>query len=77
MAEDMSKMMKMCNCPACPSYVQCKSLAFCLDSVGKSKCIKEEKGCLCMSCPLASKMKFSKVYYCIKGSDKQISTKKH
>lgn len=78
MAEDMSKMIKMCNCPACPSYVKCNGgeLAFCLVNVGKSKCIKEEKGCLCMACPLAAKMKFSKVYYCTKGSDKQLSKKK-
>ena len=66
---------KMCLCPACPSYVNCKELTFCLD--GKSKCIKVEKGCICGGCPVHMKMNFKNFYYCIKGSEKvQEKTKK-
>ena len=60
-----------CICPECPSFTDCGARAFCFAQVGKSKCIKEEKGCLCMACPVAKEMKFSHVYYCTRGSEEK------
>ncbi|HII15107.1 MAG TPA: DUF2769 domain-containing protein [Nanoarchaeota archaeon] len=60
-----------CICGSCPSFNECGAKAFCFDETGKSKCIKEEKGCLCPSCPVQDKFKFSHTYYCIRGSDKK------
>ena len=64
MAEKKGK----CICPACPSFVECGQLAFCF--TGKSKCVKKEKGCICMGCPVQTENKFRHVYYCTKGDEK-------
>jgi len=57
-----------CPCKQCPSYVDCGELAFCVK--GKSKCVKEERGCLCPGCPVQAKLGFSSVYYCTRGAAK-------
>ena len=31
---------------------------------GKSKCIKEKKGCLCLNCPVALENNLTEEYYC-------------
>jgi len=72
---ELKEAKEKCNCPMCPSYVDCKERAFCFEEVGKSKYIKEEKGCLCPACPVQEKMDFSQVYYCTKGSNKKQSKK--
>jgi hypothetical protein len=73
---DEKKLKIMCVCAKCPTYVNCKELAFCLETVGKSKCIKDPKGCLCPSCPVESLMGFKHAYYCTKGSEKELISKK-
>ena len=60
-----------CICKKCPSYVECGEKAgFCL--VGKSKCIKEKKGCTCPDCPVTTKMGLKWGYYCTDGSAKSM-----
>lgn len=63
----------MCVCGNCPSYNDCardkKELAFCFPTIGKSKCITEEKGCICAGCPVTKKMGLKNVYFCTKGSE--------
>jgi hypothetical protein len=71
---DEKNFKKMCLCPSCPTYVNCKELTFCLD--GKSKCIKDERGCLCPGCPVQNKLNFKHAYYCIRDSEKQQHGKK-
>jgi len=66
---DEKQFRKMCLCPACPTYVNCKELIFCI--IGKSKCIKQEKGCLCPGCPVQTKMDFKNISYCTRGSEKE------
>ena len=66
----MGKKDGKCICKSCPSYKDCGELAFCFEKVGKSKCIKEESGCICPDCPVQEKMGFSHVFYCTRGSDK-------
>jgi len=67
---DEKKLKELCACKRCPTFVECKETAFCLEAVGKSKCIKEQKGCLCPSCPVESMMGFRHALYCLKGSEK-------
>jgi hypothetical protein len=73
---DEKKLKDMCTCPRCPTFVECGAKAFCLESSAKSKCIKEQKGCLCPSCPVESLMGFRHAYYCIKGNEKAQLSKK-
>jgi hypothetical protein len=70
---------RLCICEGCPSYVDCskqraegagKEKAFCV-TVGKSKCIKLEKGCICGACAVKSKLKLKNFYFCTKGKEEQ------
>ena len=66
---DKKEAIELCICKVCPTYIECtEEIAFCLST--KSKCIKEEKGCLCPGCPVHEKMEFKNVYYCIHGNEK-------
>jgi hypothetical protein len=59
---------KKCICKACPSFTDCKEkIAYCL--VGKSKCIKERKGCICMGCPVHEQLGLKSGYYCFSGKE--------
>jgi len=71
MEEKKKKVLSMCICKGCPSYVDCNELGFCFPTIGKSKCIKEEMGCLCPICPVTEMMGFTHVYYCTRGSEKE------
>ncbi|MDF0593124.1 DUF2769 domain-containing protein [Methanotrichaceae archaeon M04Ac] len=62
----------MCTCKSCPSFVECgEEGGFCFVTIGKSGCISEEKGCICGGCPVYEKMGLSKMYYCLRGSEKE------
>ncbi len=63
----------ICICGNCPSYIDCGKgeKGFCFPQVGKSKCIKERKGCMCGACPVKNKMGFKHFYFCIQGSEEQ------
>jgi hypothetical protein len=60
-----------CICERCPTYVKCGpgEKAFCFHEIGKSKCIKQEKGCICGGCPVKRRMKLKNFYFCTKGSE--------
>jgi hypothetical protein len=71
-----------CICGSCPSYLDCskkakgkKELGFCFETVGKSKCIKDQKGCICGACPVKQQRGFKNFYFCIKGSEDQQNKK--
>ena len=70
---EKTEAMKLCICRPCPSFKMCsgEKMAFCL--LGKSKCIKEMKGCLCGGCPVHKKMHLTNGYYCVKGSEKELT----
>ena len=58
-----------CICKGCPSFVECKEkIAFCLN--GKSKCIKERRGCVCGGCPVHAELGLKSGYYCFTGKEK-------
>ena len=66
----------MCICRNCPSWVECgEQGAFCFPTIGKSKCIKDEKGCICGGCPVTKEMGLKHGYYCTRGSEKEQSGK--
>jgi len=78
MAEKKKMVRDMCVCAGCPSYKDCsaeggeKELGFCFPSIGKSFCIKEEKGCICPGCPVTEKMGLKHGYYCTRGSEMEL-----
>lgn len=59
---------ELCTCPQCPSWIECKQKGFCV--IGNSKCIKDEKGCICGACPVTKKLNLQNGYYCTRGSEK-------
>jgi hypothetical protein len=64
---DLSEAKKDCICEDCPTYINCKELAFCFS--GKSKCIKKKVICICGECPVHLKMDFKKLFYCLDGKE--------
>ena len=74
MEEKKNMVLDMCICRSCSSWVECDEKGgFCFPAIGKSKCIKEEKGCVCGGCPVTKKMELKHAYYCTKGSEKEQS----
>ena len=78
MAQDMEEKIQMvfdmCICRSCPSWVDCEeSVGYCSPGIGKSKCIIDEKGCICSGCPITGKMGLKHIYFCTKGSEKEQS----
>lgn len=73
MAKRMEEVKNICKafCGECPSYTGTgeTELGFC--TIGKSNVIKEEKGCLCGSCPVTPKMSLRWGYYCTRGSGRE------
>ncbi len=76
--EEIKKMIEknkqLCICGGCPSYNDCakgkKELLYC--ATGKSpSCIKEEKGCLCPTCPITPMIGLKNAYYCLKGTERE------
>lgn len=69
----MNESEKKCICRSCPSYVDCgEAIAFCVQKSGKSGCIEEEIGCVCPSCLVQKENNFTHIFYCTKGSEKEI-----
>jgi len=59
-----------CVCETCPSYLPEESgLAFCHAFIGRSKLIKDEKGCDCGQCPVHKEMGLKFSYYCTRDSE--------
>ena len=76
--EEIKKMVwGMCICEGCPTYKDCskaggkREKGFCV--FGKSKCIKDAKGCICGGCPVTKKLMFKHMYYCMRGTEKEQS----
>ena len=74
MQEMKKKVLFMCICKSCPSWIECKEKGgFCFPTISKSKCIKKENGCICGNCPVTKEMKLKHGYYCTRGSEKEQS----
>ncbi len=67
----MQKMMGMCICRDCPTYVGTGETKVLFCSVGRSEVITEEKGCTCGGCPVTPEMGLTNQYYCTKGNEAQ------
>ncbi|NYZ76973.1 DUF2769 domain-containing protein [Candidatus Micrarchaeota archaeon] len=71
-----AEIFSLCLCPTCPSWVSCREKGgFCLPDVGRSKCIAEEKGCICGACRVTKMFALKHGYYCTRGSEKEQSGK--
>lgn len=64
-------LMGLCICPGCQSYKDCDEVAFCIDKVGQSECIGEEKGCVCRDCAVYGKLGLRHLYFCTRGSNRE------
>ena len=66
---DLEEVKRVCSgfCSACPSYKGSGEtrLGFCF--TGKSSKIKQEKGCLCGSCPIQLRYSLKGSYYYTRG----------
>jgi hypothetical protein len=73
----MEAMKAKCDCPSCPTYVQCATVKderlFCF--MGKSACIRVNRKCICHACRIAHENNLKHQYYCIGGSTKQLQAK--
>jgi len=63
---------RLCTCSQCPSYVGTGETALLFCASGRSERISEEKGCICMGCPVTPKMGLRWGYYCTRGSAKEM-----
>ena len=51
-----------CRCMDCPSYtLGCK-----VKNMPKSRCIEEDRGCLCEQCPVHAQYHLNREDYCLK-----------
>jgi len=76
MSEEMKQkkqmVLSMCICKNCPTWVEgAEPIGFCFPAIGKNPMITEEKGCICPTCPVFSKLSLTKDYFCTKGSEKE------
>ena len=67
---DTEENREKCRCPDCPVYNECienkNEKFFC--SKGKTECLIEKKGCLCLHCPIEIEYRLNSFFYCEKGS---------
>jgi hypothetical protein len=74
---ETNRFIGLCTCRACPSYRDCQEggsgpeLGFCLEEIGKSRCIDNEKGCICPQCPVTPMLGLTKTFFCTRGSEKE------
>lgn len=70
---------KLCNCPPCPTHLQCaverNELLYCFE--GKSGCLKEQKVCFCPDCPVHSKYELGHMYYCLRATEAEQKARKN
>jgi hypothetical protein len=74
MEQRKTMVLGLCICDSCPSWEECgEKGGYCLVMIGKSGCIKEERGCICGGCPVTDKLGLKHMYYCTRGSEKEQS----
>ena len=69
---DQEKLRQEYICPGCPTYTNCardvQELLYCV--VGRSaRCITEDLGCICPSCPVTAEIGLEHLTFCILGSE--------
>ncbi len=78
--EKLKRFENICICRDCPTYASLGEpdtyIVYCHPLRGKSKKITEEVGCQCPDCPVWKEMKFTKDYFCTRGTEEQQKTKK-
>jgi len=68
----LSELRQKCICRDCPTYNSCAGdsgeLLYCI--IGKSfRCITEDFGCVCPSCPLVDEAGLDYLTFCLLGSE--------
>ena len=67
----MQKLMGMCICGDCPTYVGTGETKVLFCNSGGSGVITEEKECTCGACPVTPEMGLTRLYYCTRGNEAQ------
>lgn len=66
------KVIGMCICRSCPSYVQgADPIGYCFPTIGKNEKIVSEDQCICLGCPVYAEISLTKTFYCTRGSEKE------
>ncbi len=72
MGGNTEKLRQECICPDCPTYTPCARDAgerlYCI--TGQSpRCITEDLGCICPTCPVADEIGLEYLTFCLLGSE--------
>ena len=72
MGESPEQLRQECICPDCPTFTPCARDAgerlYCV--TGRSpRCITEDLGCICPTCPVADEVGFTYLTFCLLGSE--------
>jgi hypothetical protein len=70
--EDRDRLRQQCICPDCPTYTPCAGDAlerlYCV--AGRSpRCIPEDLGCICPTCPVVDEIGLVHLTFCLLGSE--------
>jgi hypothetical protein len=70
--ERRERLRQECICPQCPTYTPCAGEArerlYCV--VGESgRCITEDLGCICPTCPVTEEMNLEHLTFCLLGTE--------
>ncbi len=60
-------------CGKCPTYEGSGETALGFCTIGKSSIIQEQKGCLCVQCPISRTMSLRWDHYCVQGKAMELS----
>ena len=72
MKEMEQKVIGMCICRSCPTYVQeADPIGYCFPTIGKNVRITEEDQCICPACPVFAQQSLTKIFFCTRGSEKE------
>lgn len=74
---DRDRLRQTCICPECPTYTPCAGSAqerlYCV--LGRSpRCITEDLGCICPTCPVAEGLGLVHLTFCLEGAEAEQSS---
>ena len=72
MKEMKQKVIGMCICRSCPTYVQAADpIGYYFPTIGKNVKIVEEEQCIYPACPVFAQQSLTKTFFCTRGSEKE------
>ena len=72
LGKNTAKLRELCICPQCPTYNSCagdaKELLYCVYGIS-FRCLTEDLGCICPTCPVVDKIGLVQLTFCLLGSE--------